>query len=35
MELKGIKSYGTVEAKVRSVVESIGEDVNTSSMKLV
>lgn len=27
MELKGIKKYGTVEAKVRSVVESIGEDV--------
>lgn len=27
MELKGIKKYGTVEAKVRSVVESMGEDV--------
>lgn len=27
MELKGIKKYGTVEAKVRKVAESIGEDV--------
>lgn len=27
MELKGIKKYGTVEAKVRKVAESMGEDV--------
>lgn len=27
MELKGIKKYETVEAKVRKVAESIGEDV--------
>lgn len=28
MELKGIKKYGTVEAKVRRVVESMGEDID-------
>lgn len=27
MELKGTKKYGTVEAKVRRVVETMGEDV--------
>lgn len=27
MELKGTKKYGTVEAKVRRVVEAMGEDV--------